>query len=772
MNATGGRVRSGTASLRSDGTILDATEGFGDLFRCEPGTVVGRGVSAFTYDAGVSAAVESVAAGGPEAEILDATFRRDDGTVFQGSTALVPGTGRADLTMVVHDRDRDTRLEDVLRSLYAIASDRRTTPVEKVEGMLDLGRLALDMPLAIVSRIEGADYEVRHARSPDGSIEKGARFELQGTYCRETMASDEPVAHHAIGESMGDHPCYVATGLESYVGVQVVRGTEPYGTLNFTSPDPRGTPFAAADLQIVRTIADWVSYQVVIEHELERLRSARERAEASDRSKSRFLANMSHEIRTPMTGVLGYADLLLSSDLDVSQRKAVERIRSSGRVLLGILNDILDLTKLESGRLEVVREPVDPVEVANECAALMRPASEGGGVPLRVVVADVHEGRGMLDPLRTRQILSNLLGNAVKFTREGEVVLTVSGGGTAPLRFAVRDTGIGIPNERIHDVFDDFVQADGTTQRRFGGTGLGLPISRGLAEAMGGTITITSEVGRGTVATLELPWIAAAGAPFPTAVPGSGVDSARTPLPGSSYSVLLAEDVEFNRDLLKALVESLGYEVDVAADGSEAIEAAGRRRYDAILMDVQMPNVDGHTATRRIRDIDGYGSVPIIALSAGAYEGEIDACLRAGMDGHVAKPATSDDLRRALTDALPPRADAPSPAPSPDPFPDFMPDAPPSARAALVGKFVDLSANAATSLRDALGTIDAGGDVGWALRETIRLSHGLRGAAGVIGATDVADAASRSEEAAAGGSLSSVAYEELAAALERVVEAA
>lgn len=524
------------------------------------------------------------------------------------------------------------------------------------------------------------------------------------------------------------------------------------GALFLVLPPDAGMPERVAALQLYlgATVLCGLPFAALLAEQQRLWTELRRKSDA----RAEFLAAMSHEIRTPMTGVLGMADLLAAQDLTAEQRRYVDSMRSSGRHLVTVINDILDFSRIETGKLALETIDFRLSDVIEQVRSLIHPMALEKGLAFDIHLDPALPSVVKGDPTRLRQILLNLAGNAVKFTSQGNVTLDVlpaaDEAGRPRYRFEVRDTGIGIPPDKLQILFAPFTQADSSTAREYGGSGLGLAISQRLADAMGGRVTAASTPGRGSVFTLEVPL--APGDPGHRSASAIGAQAAALP-----QRILVAEDVQINRDILQLALAARGHQVTFAHDGAEALEAVQREPFDMVLMDVQMPVMDGVEATRRIRALPGEARrIPIIGLTANVMSQEQARYLQAGMDACLMKPIEWERLDAAIArhSAAGGRAiaqDAPAAAPEPVPSPvvPLLEERQIASLRALGTEedFLVLMAHVMESVERTANEIAATAEPA----PLARAAHKLKGSAGMGGLARVSALAGRLEEACESG---------------------
>jgi signal transduction histidine kinase/CheY-like chemotaxis protein len=385
-----------------------------------------------------------------------------------------------------------------------------------------------------------------------------------------------------------------------------------------------------------------------IKERTEQLEEAMRGAQAANDAKSDFLANVSHELRTPMNGVIGMLDLVLEGQLAPEQAEQLQTAQSCAYSLLMLLNDLLDLSKIEAGKMSFEKIPFDVRVIVDECIKAHHPRAVQNRTQLRSEISPDVPEQIIGDPLRIRQILSNLISNAVKFTQAGSVNVHVEGGfwkqAEFRLQFKVEDSGTGIPADKLALIFDKFTQADGSVSRKYGGTGLGLAITRKLVEMHGGEIDVESEVGQGTTFIVKLPCDIA----IDEAGKSKSIEqSFAAPVDGalSLVRILVVEDNQVNQKVVTTVLRKRGFSIEVAGDGTEALAKLEKSPgFDLILMDVQMPILDGLEATRLIRKDPRWKELPIVAMTAHAMSGDMERCLEAGMNGYISKPVHPSQL--------------------------------------------------------------------------------------------------------------------------------
>jgi len=529
-----------------------------------------------------------------------------------------------------------------------------TPPEERFEVLTRIALAALQVPMASLSLI---DADRQWCKSSPGMDKPEVPRSI--SFCGHTILQDVPliIPDATQDPRFHDNPLVLEhPRLRAYAGIPIfAQGGHCVGSFCALDYQPRAfTPAQIEILQGLAILAQRELLNIELNRSLLEARQARAEAERANRAKADFLAVMSHEIRTPLNGMLGMTTLLAESPLSPEQREWSETLHHSGVSLLSLINDILDFSKIESGKLELEAIPFDCRRLVRESLALFKATAQEKGIALREKIDSAIPPLLRGDPHRLRQIILNLLSNALKFTVSGEVVIEVGAGaraaqddGTVSVNFRIRDTGPGIAPEVSARLFQPFSQADVSTSRHHGGTGLGLAICRNLVELMGGSIGVESRLGQGATFHFSIP--------LPLVTPSEKEDKEGAHPPSGEgnarLKVLVVDDNEVNQKVASLFIRRLGYPVDCVDSGAACLERLQAIPYDIVLMDVQMPGMDGLETTRRIRSSPAKNQPWIVALSAHTLADHIERCREAGMDDFITKPLQLDALSAAMARA-------------------------------------------------------------------------------------------------------------------------
>jgi PAS domain S-box-containing protein len=643
------------ALTRSEGAFLAVTES------ARVAIVLTDAQGRFTY---ANAAAEEMF-GEPRARLVGASSMQyvaaaDRARFKEGLDKFIAGEGRI-------SSGAPTPIRGVRASGEEFPAEIALSWFDGADGRYITG-VIVDLSERVRAEAAAMEAETRWKVAIDSTDDGVWDWDIEAGVIRGSRRLFEMLGHESPDGTMSDavwnsliHPDDLATAHEDLYGhlgghrpqyVSEYRTCMPDGSYRWVLGRGRVMSHTAegAPLRMVGTCTDITERR----GSEETLRFAREQAEQAARSKSDFLAMMSHELRTPMNGVLGMTNLLSTTELNGEQREYLDMIGRSGNALLRLIDDILDFSKIEAGRVVLEQVSSDVGAIAREVVTLLGVQAHSRGLQLEATIAPGTPTIVVTDPGRLRQVLFNLVGNAIKFTEAGSVAVAVSADhvadGRATLRVAVTDTGIGIPDDKQRLLFEKFTQADASTTRRFGGTGLGLAISKGLVESLGGRIGVTSAVGRGSQFWFTFQAVMAAGAapepdPFPTDLREAEPYAQASP----AHRILVAEDNPVNQRVALRMLEKLGYAVDVAVNGREAVQMVQGTSYAALFMDCHMPEMDGFEATRQIRQLALPGPrLPILAMTAAAAEGDRERCLACGMDDYLRKPVQVPELRAML----------------------------------------------------------------------------------------------------------------------------
>ncbi|MGD8568095.1 MAG: ATP-binding protein [Gammaproteobacteria bacterium] len=543
-----------------------------------------------------------------------------------------------------------------IRALHEIISRPDLSFDQQIDEMLRLGCRLLGTEIGKVGRQDpehNASEFLNTIVMSDLPARRGIVLPLDKTFCKITFSSPETIAISHVDESeYKNHPAAAFLGMQSYIGCSIDVHGKKFGTVNFSNREPVKKPFTETDKDLVNLMGSWISVMMERQLEAEELKKSKEVADAANHAKSAFLANMSHEIRTPLTAILGYSDMLRDEDQSREEvEHEVDSIIRSGAHLQRIINDILDLSKIEAGQLVIEKLEIQPARMMHDVESIFGARARDKNLDFKVeyqfpVPQTIHS-----DPTRLKQILFNLCGNSLKFTEQGGITVRMCYlEDSQQLRFEVTDTGIGMTEEEMKRLFKPFSQADTSTTRKYGGTGLGLCISRQLAQKLGGDVWVSSEKGKGTTFSFAVSVGDMQQLSMMTGMEDMQVEAIEETVrivPNTvNGHVLVVEDSPDNQDLLCKYLIKAGATVEVVDNGLMAVQKALTSSYDLILMDVQMPIMDGLTATKKLRG-EGY-TKPIVNITANALKEDRDKCMDAGADDYLTKPVDVRQFYKVL----------------------------------------------------------------------------------------------------------------------------
>ncbi|MBE0649070.1 MAG: PAS domain-containing protein [Bacteroidales bacterium] len=579
---------------------------------------------------------------------------------------------QSDITEITEARKKEERNNQELRhyTRYLLTLNKlfanNSGLQQLTEDLLCTGIEMFQLSHGILSSIHGDEYTIKGVVSPITDLRTGMKFKLESTYCDAVVKEKKTIFYSMVGtiDKLKDHPVYKEMKLESYIGTPVFVNDKLYGTLNFSSEEAKKETQFTIEAEFLEIMAQMIGR--AIESDIARtekdsmlitLQAAKEKAEESEKVKEMFLANTSHELRTPMNIIIGMLEVLKRTELNKRQLEFVNIIENTSENLLYLLNDLLDISKIESGKLEFETTGFRLRDIISSVVETGTYLAEKKNITFNYACAD--DSRDLIvrgDPVRLSQVLYNLTSNAIKFTEKGSVMLIASPekelDSGITIRFDVKDTGIGIPNDKLESIFQGFEQVDTSTTRKYGGTGLGLSISKQLVELMGGELRVESQMNMGSIFSFTLTFSKGTTDDLPETLRSklaSGLEQGM-----ANLRILVAEDNKFNAMIISELLTPLNCDVDIAGNGEEAVAKLKENNYHLILMDVQMPVMDGVEATQYIRNNlpSPKSDIPIVALTAHAIKGDKEKYLQYGMNDYLSKPYKPYELKAVISKAL------------------------------------------------------------------------------------------------------------------------